>query len=66
MQIKLNGEKENLEKKISIKDFLKEKKMLENEVVIEHNKEIIKNINYETQFLKNGDSLEILSFVGGG
>ena len=35
-------------------------------VIVEHNREIILKEQYESTFIKNGDEVELVHFVGGG
>ncbi|MCD7829622.1 MAG: sulfur carrier protein ThiS, partial [Clostridiales bacterium] len=35
-------------------------------IVVERNLEIIPKANYETELLQDGDTVEIVQFVGGG
>ena len=65
-KIKINGKNETLEKEISIWDFLKNKKINVQDIVVELNGEIIKTKNYKKKKIKVGNKVEILSFVGGG
>ena len=69
MKIKVNGEEKKLE-------FYQEKALLSkalnsmgykpNTIVVELNNIIINSINWDKVQLKEGDSLEIVSIVGGG
>ena len=69
MKIKINGEEKNL-------DLAQENALLSktlefmgykpNTIVVELNNLIINSTNWEKVKLKDGDSLEIVSIVGGG
>lgn len=64
MLITANGEKISIQEKMSIMDFLKEKNLNPNTIVVEYNMEIIKD--FENIILNENDNLEILKIVGGG
>lgn len=65
MIIILNGEK--LETKSeTILQLLKELNVIPERVAVEVNTEIIKRVRFENYRLHDGDSVEIVYFVGGG
>ena len=64
--VKLNGEKRQFQENISLSGLLFKLSILKEKVVIELNLEIISKDKYEETFLKNGDEVEIVHFVGGG
>ncbi len=66
MKITVNGKKEIIPDTFSIADYLSEKNIIPQQVVIEFNKEIIQRETIANITLKENDSLEILHFVGGG
>ncbi|MGM0502810.1 MAG: sulfur carrier protein ThiS [Bacillota bacterium] len=66
MEITVNGEQEKLAAKTSLIDFLEAKELDLDKLVIEYNQEIIKETEWSSITLKDGDQLEILKFVGGG
>jgi len=66
MLVTINGEDINFNKSITIENFLKEKDIDTDAVVVELNKQIIPSEDYKTTYLSNKDILEILRFVGGG
>lgn len=55
-----------MEDKTNIADFLKKNNINPVGVTIEHNLEIVNQENIAKIILKEGDTLEILRFVGGG
>lgn len=65
MEIKINGDLEKIAS-ISVKDYLLKRGLDLKSLIIEYNFEILKKENWEKVYLKDGDNLEILSFVGGG
>jgi sulfur carrier protein len=66
INIKVNGQNKEIKNKISIADFLKSNNIDLIGVTVEHNLEIINPENTAEIKLKDGDTLEILRFVGGG
>ena len=64
--IKVNGEDKSLPQNISILELLEIHKINQNRVVIELNKSILKQEEINSITLKEGDKLEIVTFVGGG
>lgn len=65
MRVKINGKAEDIEGK-TILDILKSKNVEPRMVAVEVNSELIERDNYETTFLKEGDEIEFLYFMGGG
>lgn len=63
--IKINGEIFDKEQ-IKLTDYLKEKGYSKTLIAIELNGEILNKSEYENTTLLDGDSVEIVSFVGGG
>ncbi len=66
MIIKVNGKKEETEKATTLSDFIKNKRLKPDEIVIEHNAKVVRRDEFEKIVLKHNDILEILTFVGGG
>lgn len=66
MVIKVNGKNVELEKEISIMEYVLLKNLKPDTIVIEHNLEIVKKEDWENIILKEDDTLEVLRFVGGG
>lgn len=65
MQVKINGKAEDIQEK-TILDILRSKNVEPRMVAVEVNTELIERDNYETTFLKEGDEIEFLYFMGGG
>jgi thiamine biosynthesis protein ThiS len=65
-KIQLNGKKISIKSNFSIQDLLDKYKMVNKKVAIEHNGIIISKINYTKKYLRNGDKVEIVHFIGGG
>lgn len=67
MEIKLNGEMVSLQDEVkTIQGLLAFYKLEDRLVIVEHNREIILKDQYESTFIKNGDEVELVHFVGGG
>jgi len=66
MQVKINGKVQKLDKKISLCEFVTEKKLDLNKIVIEHNYNIVDKKKLSGISINEGDIIEIISFVGGG
>lgn len=66
MKIELNGKVTEFNDGISVSELINLKKLDPEGIVIELNMEIIKKDTRNATFLKEGDVVEILHFVGGG
>lgn len=63
--VKINGEELNIIGK-TVAVFLAESGYDIKRVAVELNGDILPKVQYENTILKDGDSVEIVSFVGGG
>lgn len=61
----INGKEENVQG-ISILEYLESVSIKPERVVVERNLEIIQRENYKDVYITDGDTIEILNFVGGG
>ena len=68
MKIRVNGEERLIDsyKTISLSETMKLLGYSSNTVVVELNKQIINSEEWNENYIKNGDKLEIVSIVGGG
>ncbi|AFS78181.1 thiamine biosynthesis protein ThiS [Gottschalkia acidurici 9a] len=66
MNIFINGQKEVIEESITLLDYLISKGLYPNNVVVEYNLNVLRSEDWANTVLKENDSLEVLSFVGGG
>jgi thiamine biosynthesis protein ThiS len=64
--ITINGEPEKIVEGLSIAQLLEGLNIRPGRVVIELNREIVSRETYGSAILKEGDTLEIVHFVGGG
>ncbi len=65
MKITVNGAPETVDA-CSITEFLAQKGLTGDGVVVEHNYHIVKREKWPAVQLRENDNLEVLSFVGGG
>ena len=63
--VKINGEEKNVQGK-TVASYLNENGYDIKRVAVELNGDILPKSQYEGTALKDGDSVEIVSFVGGG
>ena len=66
MNIQLNGQDKQLSPSQSLKELIENFCKQHNRVIAEVNGAIIKSPNWPTVALKDGDVVELVSFVGGG
>ena len=63
--IKINGEKLNIAG-ITVAQYLSENGYDIRHVAVELNGDILPKVQYDSTIVQDGDSVEIVSFVGGG
>ncbi len=66
MTITLNGERFELDSAMSVAALLAQLDIDPRRVAVEHNLNIIKRQTYSDTLIDEGDTLEIVNFVGGG
>jgi len=66
MQIHVNGERRNCRAGLTVGDLLRELEIKTERVAVELNLEILDRKDFDHRGLKEGDRVEILSFIGGG
>lgn len=66
INILVNGKEETIDQQISILELLDVKGIKKEAVAIELNDQIIKKSDYDSVVLKDGDRVEIVSYMGGG
>ena len=66
MILRINGKEETLGKEARLMNIIEQKGLRQDRIVIEHNFEIVPREKWSEVLLKNGDNVEIVSFVGGG
>jgi sulfur carrier protein len=66
MFITLNGEKKDVPDGITVTGLLEHLDIQHQRVAVERNEEIVKKAAYGETILKDGDALEVVSYMGGG
>ncbi len=66
MNITLNGQPKELPNALNLKQTVEQFREGKTPVAAELNGNIIKNLQWEKVILKEGDNLELVSFMGGG
>lgn len=66
MRVKVNGDVAQLEAGLSLVTLLKSYKLKPEQVVIELNRQVPPKAAWAETFLKEGDEVEIVKFLGGG
>tara|TARA_B000000460_G_C21337166_1_gene315442 strand:+ start:85 stop:303 length:219 start_codon:yes stop_codon:yes gene_type:complete len=66
IKITVNGKQMTVNLKFSVKNLIEKLKMPISKVAIELNREIVSKKNTNKIFLKKGDKVEIVHFIGGG
>jgi thiamine biosynthesis protein ThiS len=66
MRLTLNGNISEFQNVTTVADLLQNLQIESLRVAVEVNLAIIKKRDYEKHLLKDGDSVEIVNFVGGG
>ncbi|MEW6087343.1 MAG: sulfur carrier protein ThiS [bacterium] len=62
----LNGKPEELEKDMTVLEFLNKKNIRPEVVTVELNDKIIQRQEYQNVYLKDSDRVETVFFMGGG
>lgn len=66
MKLKVNGEEKEIDDGLSLAAFLEQMQIRPARVVVELNRDVVARDSYGTTLLTDGDTLEIVQFVGGG
>mgnify|MGYP003267115319 FL=1 len=64
--ITVNGKQIQLTSEMSVADYLEQNNYQINRIALEMNEEILPKYSYSETMLKDGDRLEVVTFVGGG
>ena len=64
--ITVNGKQIQQISEMSVADYLEENNYQINRIAVEMNEEILPKYSYSETMLKDGDRLEVVTFVGGG
>jgi thiamine biosynthesis protein ThiS len=66
MQLTVNGEARSFETPLTIAALLDELGLKQDRVAVEYNRTLLQRTEWASTSLGDGDSLEIVQFVGGG
>ena len=66
MVIQVNGEKKEIKERLSVAELLSDLEVRPGRVVVELNRDVVVRDAHAATFLKEGDAVEIVHFVGGG
>ena len=66
IKIIVNGKQMTVKLKFSLKNLIKKLKIPMKKVAVELNREIVNKKKINKIFLKTGDKIEIVHFIGGG
>lgn len=64
--ITINGKQIQLTAEMSVADYLEQNNYQINRIAVEMNEEILPKYSYSETMIKDGDRLEVVTFVGGG
>ena len=64
--ITVNGKQIQLASEMSVADYLEQNNYQRKRIAVELNEEILPKYSYSDTMLKDGDRLEVVTFVGGG
>ena len=66
MQVTINGERETLRIEISVAELLADRRIEPRRVAVEINEDIVPRKTFADTLVRDGDQIEIVTFVGGG
>lgn len=66
IRIRLNGKDRDLPGGLTVRSLLEELDLRPELVVVERNREILERARYDEVTVEEGDTLELVHFVGGG
>ena len=66
MRIRLNGKDREIRGGHTVRSLLRELDLEPAMIVVEHNRDILERDSYEEVPVKEGDTIELVHFVGGG
>jgi len=66
MTVSINGEDRDVALGTTVADFLAERGMKPQMVVVEYNRDILQREQYDATTIKAGDTLEIVQMMAGG
>lgn len=66
MQVTVNGQDERIAKDLSVSDLLAGRGLHPIRVAVEINEELVPRKTFDQTTIRDGDRIEIVTFVGGG
>ena len=66
MQVVINGQSEVLQTELTVADLLSARDLQPIRVAVEINEEIVPRATFDKTHVRDGDQIEIVTFVGGG
>ena len=66
MKLKINGTDSEIQDSLTVSGLLEALRIEPARVAVEVNMQIIKKCTFQDYVLKDGDSVEVVNFVGGG
>ena len=66
VRVRVNGEELRLPRGVSVSQLLERLKVSTPRVAVERNREILPKSSYASTLLEEGDTFEVVEFVGGG
>ena len=66
MRVKINGENREVDDGLTLTALLESLQIRPGRVVVERNRDIVPRDSYNATLINDGDTLEIVHFVGGG
>lgn len=66
MKLIINGEPRDVPDRLNVEELIEHLGLRGERVAVERNREIVRRADWATTFLREGDELEIVHFVGGG
>ena len=66
MDIQVNGDNQTVQEGLTVTDLLRQLEIRPEQVAVELNLKILDRQDFSSSILHQGDTVEILSFIGGG
>lgn len=66
MQITINGEQRDVPDKLTIEGLIRHLSLSRERLAVERNRGVVRRVAWLDTFLAEGDTIEIIYFVGGG
>ena len=66
LRVQVNGEIRELPEQTTLNDLIRQLSLAPERLAIELNREVVRRARWSETFLREGDQVEIVHFVGGG